>query len=176
MDSHTVGRDQIRDGPRSPAHDRERRLELLVRQLPRPLQAAVRWLRQPSARWFRISASVLLILGSLLSVFSIFGLWMLPLGLVLLAEDIAPLRRATDRILVPLHRGFDGLSVHGTVRICGIDPAWPCSQHVGAANLARGPAVPDLDVSRLPKCHSLFDIMCNGATWAIRQNHCAEVL
>jgi hypothetical protein len=100
MDSHTIGRDQIRDGPRSPAHDRERRLELLVRQLPRPLQAAARWLCHPSARWFRIPAGALLILGSLLSVLPIFGLWMLPLGLVLLAEDIAPLRRATDRILV----------------------------------------------------------------------------
>lgn len=100
MHSHTVGREHFRDGPRSPAQDRERRLELLLRRLPRRMQAAVRWMRQDSARWFRIPAGVLLILGGLLSVLPVFGLWMLPLGLVLLAEDMAPLRRATDRILV----------------------------------------------------------------------------
>jgi hypothetical protein len=44
-------------------------------------------------------AGVLLIAGSFLSILPIFGLWMLPLGLMLLAEDIAPLRRVRDRIL-----------------------------------------------------------------------------
>ncbi len=83
---------------RWPVEDpRERRIELLVRRLPRWLQTAIRWLRQPSARWVRIPAAFLLILGGFLAVLPVFGLWMLPLGLVLLAEDIAPLRRLTDR-------------------------------------------------------------------------------
>ena len=38
--------------------------------------------------------------GGFLAILPVFGLWMLPLGLVLLAEDIAPLRRLTDRGLV----------------------------------------------------------------------------
>jgi len=80
-------------------HDRERRLELLIRRLPRRFQGAIRWLRQPSARWLRIPAGVLLIIGGLLSILPVLGLWMLPLGLVLLAEDIPPVRRATDRVL-----------------------------------------------------------------------------
>jgi hypothetical protein len=42
---------------------------------------------------------MLLIAGSFLSILPVFGLWMLPLGLVLLAEDIPPLRRARDRVL-----------------------------------------------------------------------------
>src|SRR4051794_18626839 len=32
--------------------------------------------------------------------------------------------------LVPLHRGFDRLSVSGTVRICQPSPAWSSPQHI----------------------------------------------
>lgn len=83
----------------STAGQHERRLERLIDRLPRRLQAAVRWLRRPSSRWLRIPAGILLIGGGLLSLLPFFGLWMLPLGLVLLAEDVAPLRRARDRFL-----------------------------------------------------------------------------
>jgi len=83
---------------------RERRLKRLIDRLPRRVQSAVRWLRRPSSRWVRIPAGVLLIGGSMLSMLPLFGLWMLPLGLVLLAEDIAPLRRARDRLLEWIER------------------------------------------------------------------------
>lgn len=81
------------------AQRREQRLEELIDRLPRRMQSGVRWLRRPSSRWARIPAGVLLILGSLLSLLPVFGLWMLPLGLVLLAEDIPWLRRRRDRLL-----------------------------------------------------------------------------
>jgi hypothetical protein len=42
---------------------------------------------------------VLLIIGGCLSILPVFGLWMLPLGLILLADDIAPLRRGRGRAL-----------------------------------------------------------------------------
>ena len=74
---------------------RERRIELLIQRLPRGFQPKVRWLRRPSARLARIAAGVLLILGGLLFFLPILGLWMLPLGLLLLAEDIKPLRRGS---------------------------------------------------------------------------------
>lgn len=85
-----------------PHHDyeRERRLDLLTRRLPPRLQQAVRWLRRPSRGPLRIAAGILLVLGSLLSILPIFGLWMLPLGLVLLAEEFRPLRNLEARILV----------------------------------------------------------------------------
>jgi hypothetical protein len=79
--------------------DRERRIELLIQRLPTAFQPRIRWLRQPSLRWVRIVAGILLIVGSLLSILPIFGLWMLPVGVLLLAEDVKPLRRLTDRIL-----------------------------------------------------------------------------
>ncbi len=85
-------------------HARERQLELLIRRLPDRLQRAVRWLRRPSARWARIPAGLLLILGGVFSILPILGLWMLPLGLVLLAEDVTLLRRGTDRILSWIER------------------------------------------------------------------------
>jgi len=81
------------------ARQREKRLERLIEYLPRKVQAAVRWLRRPSSRRVRMIGGVLLIAGGLLSILPGFGLWMLPLGLVLLAEDIAPVRRARDRFL-----------------------------------------------------------------------------
>jgi hypothetical protein len=96
--------ESVRRIPETHPNDRERRLTLLVRRLPQRVQGAVHWLRQPSARWVRIPAGVLLILGSVLFILPIFGLWMLPLGLVLLAEDIGPLRRLTDRWLEWIER------------------------------------------------------------------------
>jgi hypothetical protein len=56
-------------------------------------------LLRPSARWFRIPAGLLLIIGGILAILPVFGLWMLPLGLLLLAEDIGPLRRGSGRVL-----------------------------------------------------------------------------
>lgn len=78
---------------------RERRIELLIRRLPGRMQPSIRWLRRPSARWARIPAGGLLIVGGALAILPVFGLWMLPLGVVLLAEDVRPLRRQTDRAL-----------------------------------------------------------------------------
>lgn len=46
----------------------------------------------------------MLIVGSFLSILPVFGVWMLPLGLVLLAEDVPVLRRGLDRILEWLER------------------------------------------------------------------------
>jgi hypothetical protein len=94
----------VRPAARSDEDERKRRLDLLVRRLPGRLQKTVHWLLQPSARWLRIPAGLLLIVGGFLSILPILGLWMLPLGLVLLSEDIPPLRRATGRVLAWIER------------------------------------------------------------------------
>src|SRR6185437_2631547 len=64
----------------------------------------VRWLRRPSSRWVRVPAGAMLIGGACFSILPLFGLWMLPVGLLLLAEDVPPLRRTRDRILDALER------------------------------------------------------------------------
>ena len=94
-------------------HDRERRLELLIRRLPERMQSVVRWLRRPAARWVRIPAGLLLVVGSIFSILPILGLWMLPLGLVLLAEDVKLLRRGMDRVLAWIeHRRPHWMGLH----------------------------------------------------------------
>ena len=79
--------------------DPERRLRRLLRRLPGRMQAITRWLRKPASRWARIPAGVLLMIGGCLAMLPVFGLWMFPLGLMLLADDIPPLRRSRDRAL-----------------------------------------------------------------------------
>jgi hypothetical protein len=94
----------------APPSDREadERLERLVAALPPRTAAALRWLRRPSARWVRWPVGILLILGSFLSILPVFGLWMLPAGLLLLAEDVPLLRRPRDRGLRWLERRRPG--------------------------------------------------------------------
>ena len=85
------------------AHD-DHRLERLIRRLPEHRQALLRWLRSPAARWVRLPLGVLFILGSFLFILPIFGLWMLPVGLLLLAEDVPVLRRLRTRVLNRIER------------------------------------------------------------------------
>ena len=77
----------------------DHRLERLILRLPERRQGPVRWLRSPAARWVRLPLGVLFILGSFLFILPIFGLWMLPVGLLLLAEDVSILRRMRTRML-----------------------------------------------------------------------------
>ena len=83
---------------------RERRLGLLIRRLPDRMQRMVHWLRKPSSRWVRLPVGIFFIFGSLLAILPVFGLWMLPLGVVLLAEDIPVLHRWTARRLEWIER------------------------------------------------------------------------
>ncbi len=50
------------------------------------------WLRQPRNRFVRIPLAILLMAGGVFSFLPVLGIWMLPLGLLLLALDVALLR------------------------------------------------------------------------------------
>jgi hypothetical protein len=82
-----------------PVHRDDWRLEKLIDRLPPRLGAAVRFLRRPSGVWFRIPAGLLLIVGGVFAFLPILGIWMLPFGLALLAEDIPPLKSLRTRVL-----------------------------------------------------------------------------
>jgi hypothetical protein len=86
-------------------HERlDRQLDRLENELPESASGFLRWLREPSSRWVRIPMGILLIVGGLLSFLPILGLWMVPLGALLLAQDIPFLRRPVGRALVWLER------------------------------------------------------------------------
>jgi hypothetical protein len=80
------------------------RIARLVARLPEPLRKTVAWLRHPPRRWLRLAAGVGFVIGGFLAILPVFGLWMLPVGLVLLAEDVPPLRRGTGRVLEWIER------------------------------------------------------------------------
>jgi len=68
------------------------RLNRLFDRLERRIPAiAAGWLsrvRRPEARWVRIPLGILLVLGGIFSFLPVLGIWMLPLGLLLLAVDL----------------------------------------------------------------------------------------
>jgi hypothetical protein len=69
----------------------------LEREVPEKVARVLRRLRHPDARWIRIPAGVLLVLGGIFSILPILGIWMLPFGLLLLAYDVPFLRRPVAR-------------------------------------------------------------------------------
>ena len=80
------------------------RIERLIARLPQWMRGFMHWLRKPSSRWARLPVGLLLCVGGLLWILPVLGLWMLPLGLLLLAEDIPALHRLRDRGLAWLER------------------------------------------------------------------------
>ncbi len=82
----------------------ERHLAWFESKLPPKSARFVGWLRKPSSRYVRLPVGVALVGGGLLSFLPILGLWMLPLGLVLISQDIPVLEKPTARILSWLER------------------------------------------------------------------------
>jgi hypothetical protein len=85
--------------PVDPLSAWERRLDRLIDWLPWRFRSPVRWLLQPSSIWIRVPAGLLLVCGGFLGFLPVLGFWMIPLGLVLLAEDMPPLRSARALVL-----------------------------------------------------------------------------
>ena len=80
-----------------------------------PCQLFSRLKRHPNA-WIRRSAGVALIVGGILGFLPIVGFWMLPLGVILISDDIPWLRRRRRRVQswwLRRSRGRDDASVHG---------------------------------------------------------------
>lgn len=59
----------------------------------------IAWLRKPSSILVRIPLAILLMLGGIFSILPVLGLWMLPLGLLLFAQDVPFLQTPMVRLL-----------------------------------------------------------------------------
>ena len=53
----------------------------------------IRWVRLPSSFAVRVVVAILLIAGGIFSFLPVLGLWMLPLGLLLIAQDVPFLQK-----------------------------------------------------------------------------------
>lgn len=71
------------------------RLQRLLDVLPGPVERTYLWLIAPGHAWARWPIALLLVAGGFLWFLPVLGLWMLPLGLILIGHDIPPLHRAT---------------------------------------------------------------------------------
>jgi len=91
----------------SDAQELDRQLERIAAGLPGWAGRLLRWLREPSSRWFRLPAGLLLIFFGLLGFLPVLGFWMVPLGLILLSQDVPFLRRPTYRALLWLEEKWD---------------------------------------------------------------------
>ncbi|MFC5435641.1 hypothetical protein ACFPME_03680 [Rhodanobacter umsongensis] len=85
-----------------------RQLDRIERLLPARLGHGIRWLREPASRWVRFPVGLLLIVSGVFSFLPVLGLWMLPLGLLLLAQDLPFLQRPTRRGLLWAERRWVG--------------------------------------------------------------------
>src|SRR3979490_1290328 len=78
----------------------DREIDRISRELPSGAGGFLRWLRGSSSRWVRVPVGLLLIFGFL----PVLGFLMLPLGALLLAQDIPLLGRPILRAVVSLER------------------------------------------------------------------------
>ena len=68
-------------------------------RLPARPAKFVSWLRRPSSKRVRIPLALLLMLGGVFSILPVLGLWMLPLGMLLIAQDVKFLEKPVSQSL-----------------------------------------------------------------------------
>jgi hypothetical protein len=87
----------------------DRAFEGLEGEVPDRVSRAIRWLRDPEARWIRLPVGALFILGSALWFLPVLGIEMLPIGLLLIAQDVPFLRRPVGRAVLWLEHKWVAL-------------------------------------------------------------------
>lgn len=87
----------------------ERQFALLARLVP-PLRGVIALLLRDRWRLARLPLAVLLILGGVFSFLPLLGIWMLPLGLLLLAVDIPALRGPVSAGIVRVRRRVERIA------------------------------------------------------------------
>jgi hypothetical protein len=83
--------------------------ECLAKELPARVAGVIRWLRDPKARWIRIPVGVLFIIAGLMWFLPVVGIEFLPIGLLLIAQDVPFLRRPVGLLTLWLIRRWIAL-------------------------------------------------------------------
>src|SRR6478735_7724512 len=66
----------------------DRHLAWLEGKMPLRFAKFMGWVGKPSSRLDRVPLAMALIIGGIFSFLPVLGLWMLPLGLILIAQDL----------------------------------------------------------------------------------------
>ena len=82
----------------------DRQVNRISNELPSVAGGFLRWLRGSSSGWVRVPVGLLLIIFGVFGFLPVLGFWMVPLGVLLLAQDIPFLRRPILRALFWLER------------------------------------------------------------------------
>ena len=81
-------------------------IERKLGQLPRCVGAPIRKLRRDRRLWLRMTIGLLLMLGGFLWFLPVLGIWMLPLGIVVLASEFPVLKRRLVGAAMRIERCF----------------------------------------------------------------------
>jgi hypothetical protein len=79
-----------------------------VDELPLWVGRLVDWLDRPVVRWVRVPLGLLLIAVGVLGFLPVVGFWMIPLGALMLAQDVPFLRRPVHKFLAWMHHLWRG--------------------------------------------------------------------
>jgi hypothetical protein len=83
----------------------ERAYDALEEHTPDRVARAIRWLRNPKGRWVRLPLGILFVVAGLLGpVLPLLGIELLPIGLLLIAQDFPPLRQPVAEMTLWLER------------------------------------------------------------------------
>jgi hypothetical protein len=83
--------------------DLEEELDRLQQRLPDGVSRMMRKVRSPEAARYRVPAGIALTAGGVLGFLPILGFWMLPLGLVVLAQDVPAMQPPVARLLAKIN-------------------------------------------------------------------------
>jgi len=85
----------------------DRYLDKIDRRVPSSVSRFIQWLRKPSSLIVRWLVALLLIVGGVFSFLPVLGLWMLPLGFLLIAQDVPFLQEPLVNVLEWIETSWD---------------------------------------------------------------------
>jgi hypothetical protein len=83
--------------------DLDEEFDRLQQRLPDGVARVVKKVRSPAAAPYRIPMGIALMAGGVVGFLPVLGFWMVPLGLVVLAQDVPVMRPPLARLLAKIN-------------------------------------------------------------------------
>src|SRR5690606_4402250 len=96
MQTNQKNRDE--DEPHRAPDKLEQAFDGLEQEAPDTVARAIRWLRDPAHRWIRLPIGMALIALGFLGFLPVIGFELIPIGLLLIAQDVPVLREPMGRL------------------------------------------------------------------------------